>query len=100
MSAKIRPAARVLPSYFVSARHGTFVHDNGGTSWQPFGVQHARKVGSPFTACGLGALDWRIFWELPFLSAPAAAACEECMVAVRFTEAERPKFSDLTGGLR
>jgi len=101
MPATTRPRARALPSYFVSARHGTLVHPpTGGSLWRPFGVHHARRVGEPTTACGLTALDWRIFWEMPFPgsgSDPSSSVetCEECLVVVSFMEEQRRNFSDL-----
>jgi hypothetical protein len=89
----------VLPSYFVSARHGTLVRSAAGQShWQPFGVHHARRVGEPTTACGLTALDWRIFWEMPFPSEPSEP-CEACFVAVAHLEEQRRNFRDLGEGI-
>jgi hypothetical protein len=98
MSAPSRPVR--LPLFFVSARHGTLARgDQGASGWQPFGVQHARMVGGRFTACGLPAATWRIFWEQPFPNV-SDSTCQECVVAVAFDE-QRPRLvNDLTGGAR
>jgi len=89
---------RVLPTYFVSARHRTPVGAAGGAGWQPFGVQHARKAGAPLTACGRLAIEWRMFWELPFPH-DCEATCPECMAACGGV-AERHLPSGAVGGVR
>lgn len=104
MSTTDRVTRRVLPRHFVSARHGTQLRDaaTGVTGWRPYGLQHARTVGSPTTACGLSAVEWPIFWELAFPRSPEKS-CEECLAVVRFadqTEQARSRFADLAGGAR
>ena len=96
MSTTPRTTRRVLPRHFVSARHGTQHRDpaSGATSWLPYGVQHARTVGSPLTACGIAAVEWPMFWEMAFPRSPEQT-CEECMVAVRFADRDRHLFADL-----
>lgn len=98
MSTTHRGATRVLPRHFVSARHGTQQRDpgTGATSWRPYGVQHARSVGSPLTACGLSAVEWPMFWEMAF-PRNTVESCEECLVAIRFADQERHRFVDLAG---
>lgn len=44
---------------------------------EPFGTWHARRPGEPYTACGLPAAVWPIFWHLS-LSSARERACPEC----------------------
>lgn len=101
MSTTHRPAARELPRHFVSARHGTLHRDSatGDSSWRPFGLHHARRVGAPVTECGLPAAEWPMFWELAFPGVPTET-CEDCLVAVQFADRDRHLFADLAGGAR
>jgi len=52
----------------------------------PLGVRHAKKEGAQHTACGLPALNWKLFWHLPF-RATDAEACPDCREAVVLLEA-------------
>ena len=91
MCPKHRSEVAALPSYFVAARHGTTVLGESGPSWQPYGIQHARSLGSSRTECGLSALNWRIFWELPF-PGTRGPTCPDCLKAVGLEELRaRPK---------
>lgn len=76
------PRRRKLPTYFVSASHrkrGRLI--DGEPGWTPYGTQHAREVGSQFTACGVPAMGWPYFWEQAFPS-PSTATCRACMVVL------------------
>ncbi|RJS46751.1 hypothetical protein [Nocardioides cavernaquae] len=85
--------------YFVSAPHGTRGREAAGESGsRPVGEQHARKPGSPYTACGRVALDWRMFWELPFPVA-SAATCRHCMISCGLTD-QHVVPAELVGGSR
>ncbi|HSV40350.1 MAG TPA: hypothetical protein VLI04_16430 [Nocardioidaceae bacterium] len=70
---------QVVPTWMVSARNGHRVRGGGaeGGRWVPYGLQHARQVGSSTTACGIGAVEWQIFWELQFPGA-RGATCPDC----------------------
>lgn len=70
-----------LPTYWVSASHRAPGRRRNGSSWVPYGTQHAREVGSPVTACGDSAFDWPFFWELPFPTG-AIDTCAACMAEV------------------
>lgn len=100
MSTTDRVIHRVLPRHFVSARHGTRRSLPGGdlASWHPYGVQHARTVGSQLTACGISAVEWPIFWEMAFPREPESS-CEDCLVALGVGD-QRRNFADLAGGVR
>jgi hypothetical protein len=85
MSAMERPSARPLPTFFVSAPHGTRGRAAAGERGsRPVGEQHARQPGSAYTACGRVALGWRMFWEMPFPVA-SAATCRSCMISCGVT---------------
>lgn len=62
------------PKWLVSSPHGIRVSIGGRTLWRPYPTFHARQAGSCHTACGATALDWPIFWELPFSSRPPSHA--------------------------
>ena len=57
--------------------------DNGRSPW---GVRHAKREGASHTACGLPALNWKLFWHLPF-SPTHGQACPNCRKAIVFIEA-------------
>ena len=44
---------------------------------QPFGEWHARRPGDFFTACGLPAAGWPIFWHLTHAQGQGRT-CAEC----------------------
>jgi hypothetical protein len=72
-----------LPTWLVSSRNGVvLLRDGDGASWRPFGVHHARSVGSPLTACGEGALGWELFWDMPF-PAEESGSCVACLDAIQ-----------------
>jgi len=47
----------------------------------PAGVVHARIDSEPSTACGLFAVDWRVFWTRQF-DARDEDACSQCSTVV------------------
>jgi hypothetical protein len=66
-------------AWFVSSQHSYPVtHTQPRT---PYGERHARQPGSRYTACGISALGWTIFWELPF-SGTEPTNCAECCSVV------------------
>ena len=64
----------------VTAPREVHVVTRQGNAWNPYGEWHARKVGSPCTACGLGAVNWHYFWTLRFDDAESRA-CPRCALA-------------------
>lgn len=68
------------PTWLVSTPHSCPSRTYGGRVRLPYGTQHARKVGSPLTACGVGAFDWELFWEAPFPHDPSSS-CHDCLQA-------------------
>ena len=82
--------------WFSSTRHRRPVQRGSEFEWRPYGVTHAREAGAYFTACGLSALEWRIFWLLPFHPG-VDDACPECAAALsRPTIARVESDSDVT----
>jgi hypothetical protein len=71
-----------FPQWLVASRNGRFERaDPGEVRWAPFGVRHARQVGSGWTACGQPAIDWKLFWDMPFARS-TNDNCEACWLAV------------------
>jgi len=87
--------AQIAPTWMVSARNGQYVREASGTSaWVPFGLQHARQVGSATTACGLASFEWQIFWELRF-PAERGPSCPDCKRIVALAAHGITKFANL-----
>ena len=78
------PAKSVTASWAVSARHRSSAAVKPAL---PFGVWHARQPGDPFTACGLPAAGWPIFWELTFAQG-RSKMCAECQAVMYSCRAE------------
>lgn len=57
-------AARQLLGLVVTSPHRVQV--GRSAHWQPYGLQHALWPGSSETGCGLPAITWRVFVDLPF----------------------------------
>ena len=55
--------------------------DPGDPGPRPHGLHHARRVGEGVTACGLPALGWPYFWDLPF-GAQWDRCCRPCLDAI------------------
>jgi hypothetical protein len=47
----------------------------------PWGTRHARIGGAPRSACGMSAVTWKVFWNLPFRTSHPDA-CPDCRDAV------------------
>ena len=75
------PPAQPWRSFLVSAPHRVATDPGDPRPWKPYGVAHARKVGSHLTACGQLAVSWPLFWTEPF-RASDAQACPGCALAV------------------
>lgn len=71
----------VTGPWLVSTPHRLVGVNGGGSAPLPWGLRHARRMGSTWTACGLPALSWRIFHESPFGS-DTADECGACAHAV------------------
>lgn len=77
-----------FPKWLVTARNGRFDRTGPGeVRWAPFGVRHARQVGSGWTACGQPAVEWKLFWDMPFTRL-TTDTCEACCVAVASNDAQ------------
>jgi hypothetical protein len=71
-----------FPKWLVTSRNGRFERtEPGEVRWAPFGVRHARQVGSGWTACGQPAIEWKFFWDMPFTRS-TNDKCEACCLAV------------------
>jgi hypothetical protein len=67
-----------VPTWLVAARNGRLeLKDDGTYRLTPFGTHHARQIGSRTTACGLFAVDWKLFWDQTFTGL-REAECPEC----------------------
>jgi hypothetical protein len=81
---ELRPTSSTacLPTWYVSSSHGhRIVTPDGDQRWRPYGVGHARQVGSSRTACGIGALGWELFWDMPFPTR-AGSICGACLAEI------------------
>jgi len=67
--------------WFASTPHGVLERLDDGPTLRPYGTIHGRQPGSGLTACGKYAVDWRIFWEIPFTSG-SPRACAGCAEAI------------------
>jgi hypothetical protein len=74
------PRSYSWPEYLVSAPH-RLPAGRVGDLPRPYGVRHARRVGSLQTACGRPAVTWPYFWDLSF-NAPNPDRCPACVKAV------------------
>lgn len=89
---KPRSQVQRLRGWITTSSTGQWVRTPGGSRWLPFTTAHAKKVGSPLTACGVLAVEWRTFWDLPFDEA-GASACEAC--ARHVASGTTPSLPDL-----
>ena len=79
-------AATPLPTWLVSTAHSYVRRVTAKKGIRlPYGVQHARQVGSQLTACGLAAVGWELFWDAPFPQ-ESSSPCPECRRVVARTE--------------
>lgn len=67
--------------WFVCTRNRGAARQGAGVVPTPWGTEHAKKVGLPWTACGLPALGWQTFHEQPFGGRPGDT-CVDCELAV------------------
>ena len=87
-----------LPTWLVSTAH-TYVRRMSAKEGirLPYGVQHARQVGSQLTACGLGAFTWELFWDAAFPSG-SSSPCHECLRVVAPTQSHSRGWSRTAEG--
>jgi hypothetical protein len=74
---------RVTPSgWVVTSRHRSSAAIKPA---RPYGTWHARRPGDAYTACGLPAADWPIFWLLSHVQGREdnCVECQEIMHAGR-----------------
>ena len=71
--------------WMVSARHRTSAAVKPP---EPFGAWHARRPGDAFTACGLPAAGWPIFWQLTLVQGwnRSCVGCQRAVYASRGLE--------------
>lgn len=67
--------------WIVSDSHGVMRPHRDGDRLQPFARAHARRPGEPYTACGVRALNWRMFWDTPFRPGEPGT-CDRCSAAL------------------
>ena len=65
------------PAFLVTAPHDVAMPSEHKHSRLPYGLWHARKVGSFHTVCGMSAVTWHYFWTLDFEDA-GPNTCPEC----------------------
>lgn len=70
------PVVHRWPEFLVSAPHRVATAPG-----MPYGVRHARRVGSLVTACGRSAVGWPYFWTLRF-ERSAPSSCRDCEAAL------------------
>lgn len=81
-------------TWMVTARNGHYERRTPGPSvWMPYGLQHARQVGSGTTACGLGAVEWEIFWEHRFPT-ERGSSCPDCRRVLQLAAHGVAKFAN------
>ncbi|MEI5672661.1 MULTISPECIES: hypothetical protein [unclassified Nocardioides] len=68
-------ARRDSTTWVTSAPH---LQPAGPGGRMPWGTRHARVNTEPWTACGLPAATWKVFWHLPF-ETTGAQACRGCV---------------------
>jgi hypothetical protein len=57
----------------------------------PWGVRHAKREGAGHTLCGMPALNWKLFWHLPFQPTDRDA-CPSCRDSIAYVKAgEKPR---------
>lgn len=78
---------RAVPVWLVSTSRSSRRHVTRGAV--PYGMQHARQVGSPLTACGLTAIDWEIFWSVEFPDSDHST-CTDCVRVVQSADVTHP----------
>jgi hypothetical protein len=71
-------------SWMVSARHRSSAAVKPP---EPFGTWHAKRPGDSFTACGLPAGSWPIFWQLTLVQG-RDRNCVECQEVIYSWRAE------------
>ncbi len=76
--------ARVPARWLVATPHRRLGIGPSGFGWTPYGLRHARQMGSNRTACGLPAVSWVIFHELAFVPG-ANGTCRECASVIAET---------------
>ncbi|GAB7007807.1 hypothetical protein JCM18899A_52830 [Nocardioides sp. AN3] len=75
-----------VPTWLVSTAHAYMQRVSAKEGIRlPYGVQHARQVGSRLTACGLAAIGWELFWDQSFPDR-STSPCPECVHVVARTE--------------
>lgn len=70
-----RPDLRT--TWFVCAPHRTSLARPN----RPFGLRHATRAGTRYTACGIPTLGWATFWDQPFQVADDGV-CRACLDVV------------------
>jgi hypothetical protein len=71
-----------LAQWLATSPNGTWQLRGQERAWVPYSMPHARAVGSSVTACGLFAVGWQLFWDIPF-DAASPQVCQECAQAIR-----------------
>jgi len=72
------------PRWYVTATHTVGAY----AAELPYGVRHARSPGDLVTVCGLRAVGWPLFWDLPF-NGRQERACLACAQQVLQSPAEQ-----------
>lgn len=76
-TAEPAPRPHRWPPFLVTAAHAVPSGPTSPDAGAPYGLWHARTIGSLQTACGMPAVTWHYFWSLRFHQA-GARACPDC----------------------
>lgn len=67
-----------LHKWFVTSQFDEKYTDGFETLRRPAGIRHAKTFGTGRTKCGLNAVSWPKFWDLPFLGEAVSERCLLC----------------------
>jgi hypothetical protein len=77
--------------WLVATPHRRQTMSGSDIEWAPYGVRHARQIGTPKTACGLPALTWTNFHGMRFSPGDdrTCPACSRVVATDPTTQADR-----------
>lgn len=86
-------ARRVTPSrWFAASIHRRRVLNGTMATYEPWGVVHAREIGSLTSLCGTSSTSWNMFFDRSFTTVDPTS-CPDCSAAARSMDAGRARRS-------